>query len=37
VEQAVATVAGSLPSLGAGRMGASTAEVGDRVAALVGG
>ena len=35
VEEAVARVAGSLPSLRAGEMGASTAEVGDRVAALV--
>jgi 3-isopropylmalate dehydrogenase len=35
VEAAVAQVAGSLPSLAAGRMGATTQEVGDRVAALV--
>jgi 3-isopropylmalate dehydrogenase len=35
VEQAVGQIAGSLPSLQAGAMGASTAEVGDRVAALV--
>jgi 3-isopropylmalate dehydrogenase len=35
IEAAVATVAGSLPSLRAGEMGASTGEVGDRVAALV--
>jgi 3-isopropylmalate dehydrogenase len=35
IEAAVATVAGSLPSLRAGEMGASTSEVGDRVAALV--
>jgi 3-isopropylmalate dehydrogenase len=35
IEVAVATVAGSLPSLRAGEMGASTSEVGDRVAALV--
>lgn len=35
VEAAVAEVAGSLPSLAAGGMGASTAEVGDRVAAIV--
>jgi len=37
VEQAVAEVAGSLPSLRAGEMGATTAEVGDRVAAAVAG
>ncbi len=37
VESAVATVAGSLPSLAAGEMGMSTSEVGDRVAALVAG
>ena len=37
VEQAVARVAGGLPSLAAGKMGASTAEIGDRVAALVSG
>jgi 3-isopropylmalate dehydrogenase len=36
VEAAVATVAGSLPSLRAGEMGASTSEVGDRVVDLVG-
>jgi 3-isopropylmalate dehydrogenase len=35
VEAAVAEVAGSLPSLAAGGMGASTAEVGDQVAAIV--
>jgi len=35
VERAVASIAGSLPSLRAGEMGASTSEVGDRVAALV--
>jgi 3-isopropylmalate dehydrogenase len=35
VEAAVAEVAGSLPSLAAGGMGASTAEVGDHVAAIV--
>jgi 3-isopropylmalate dehydrogenase len=35
IETAVATVAGSLPSLRAGEMGATTTEVGDRVAALV--
>lgn len=35
IENAVATVAGSLPSLRAGEMGATTTEVGDRVAALV--
>ncbi|HEU4318896.1 MAG TPA: 3-isopropylmalate dehydrogenase [Acidimicrobiia bacterium] len=35
IEAAVATVAGSLPSLRAGEMGATTTEVGDRVAALV--
>jgi 3-isopropylmalate dehydrogenase len=32
---AVSQTAGSLPSLAAGRMGASTAEIGDRVAAIV--
>ena len=37
VESAVATVAGSLPSLAAGEMGLSTSEVGDRVATLVAG
>ena len=37
VEAAVARVAGSLPSLAAGRMGASTSEVGDRAAAVVAG
>lgn len=35
IEQAVAKVAGELPSLRAGEMGATTTEVGDRVAALV--
>jgi 3-isopropylmalate dehydrogenase len=35
IESSVATVAGDLPSLRAGEMGASTQEVGDRVAALV--
>ena len=35
VETAVATVAGSLPSLAAGEMGMSTSEVGDRVCELV--
>ena len=35
VETAVGDVAGAIPSLGAGEMGASTSEVGDRVAALV--
>ena len=35
VEQAVGKVAGSLPSLRAAGMGASTSEVGDRVATLV--
>jgi 3-isopropylmalate dehydrogenase len=35
VEKAVGEVAGSLPSLRAGEMGISTAEVGDRVASLV--
>jgi len=37
IELAVATTAGSLPSLRAGEMGATTTEVGDRVADLVGG
>jgi 3-isopropylmalate dehydrogenase len=37
VERAVAEVAGSLPSLRAGEMGLTTSQVGDRVAALVGG
>jgi len=37
VEGAVAEVAGSLPSLRAGEMGSTTSQVGDRVAALVGG
>ena len=37
VEQAVAEVAGSLPSLRAGEMGLTTSGVGDRVASLVGG
>ncbi len=36
VEGAVAEVAGSLPSLGAGKMGATTSEVGDAVAAIAG-
>jgi isocitrate/isopropylmalate dehydrogenase len=35
-ESAVASVAGSLPSLRAGEMGASTEEVGDRVVGLIG-
>jgi 3-isopropylmalate dehydrogenase len=35
VEKAVGEVAGSLPSLRAGEMGASTSEVGDRVVSLV--
>ncbi len=35
VEAAVTTVAGELPSLRAGEMGATTSEVGDRVAGLV--
>jgi 3-isopropylmalate dehydrogenase len=35
IESAVGEVAGSLPSLRAGQMGISTAEVGDRVAWLV--
>jgi 3-isopropylmalate dehydrogenase len=35
IEGAVATVAGSLPSLRAGELGVSTTEVGDRVAARV--
>ena len=35
VEVAVGDVAGSIPSLGAGKMGASTSEIGDRVAILV--
>jgi 3-isopropylmalate dehydrogenase len=35
VEDAVAKIAGSLPSLQAGRMGASTSDVGNRVAELV--
>lgn len=35
VESAVARVAGSLPSLKAGEMGATTSEVGDMVASLV--
>ncbi len=35
VENAVATVAGALPSLAAGEMGMQTAEVGDRVCELV--
>jgi len=35
VETAVAVTAGALPSLRAGEMGATTSEVGDRVAALV--
>jgi 3-isopropylmalate dehydrogenase len=36
VETAVASIAGSLPSLRAGEMGITTTEVGDRVATLVG-
>jgi 3-isopropylmalate dehydrogenase len=36
IEAAVASVAGSLVSLRAGKMGASTAEVGDAVAAIAG-
>jgi len=36
IQEAVGSVAGSLPSLRAGEMGISTSEVGDRVAALVG-
>lgn len=36
VEAAVGLVAGQLPSLRAGEMGATTSEVGDRVASLVG-
>jgi 3-isopropylmalate dehydrogenase len=35
VDRAVGVVAGSLPSLRAGKMGATTAEVGDRVSDLV--
>ncbi len=35
IEQAVGSVAGSLPSLRAGEMGLSTSEVGDRVADVV--
>jgi len=35
IESAVATVAGSLPALGAGEMGMTTSQVGDRVAELV--
>jgi len=35
IEEAVGSVAGSLPSLRAGEMGISTSDVGDRVAALV--
>ncbi len=35
VDQAVGTVAGTLPSLRAGKMGATTSEVGDRVCELV--
>ncbi len=37
VEGAVAEVAGSLPSLRAGEMGMTTSQIGDRVAAVVGG
>ncbi|MCI0679191.1 MAG: isocitrate/isopropylmalate family dehydrogenase, partial [Actinobacteria bacterium] len=37
VEEAVAAVAGSLPSLRAGQMGMTTTEVGDRVADMVAG
>lgn len=36
IETAVAAVAGELPSLQAGEMGATTSEVGDRIASLVG-
>jgi len=36
IESAVASVAGSLPSLRAGEMGATTSEVGDQVVALLG-
>jgi isocitrate/isopropylmalate dehydrogenase len=35
LESAVASVAGELPSLRAGEMGATTSEVGDRVTHLV--
>ena len=35
IETSVASIAGELPSLRAGEMGVTTAEVGDRVAALV--
>jgi len=35
VDRAVGQVAGSLPSLRAGRMEASTSEVGDRVSDLI--
>jgi 3-isopropylmalate dehydrogenase len=35
IERAVASVAGSLPSLRAGEMGSSTSEVGDAVSALI--
>lgn len=35
IELATGTVAGALPSLWAGKMGATTSEIGDRVAALV--
>ena len=37
VEGAVGEVAGSLPSLRAGEMGMTTSQIGDRVAAVVGG
>lgn len=37
VESATGTVAGGLPSLWAGKMGATTSEVGDRVVELVAG
>lgn len=35
IESAVATVAGDLPSLAAGEMGATTQEIGDRVAGMM--
>ena len=35
VEDAVAKIAGSLPSLQAGQMGTSTSDVGNRVAEIV--
>ena len=37
VEAATGRIAGALPSLWAGKMGATTSEVGDRVAELVAG